>query len=74
MRSADAVERAVVVGQVEVGDAEVEGAAQDGALRVERAVAAEVVPEPERDAGQLEPAAPGAGVVRAGSSVSASAT
>ena len=40
----------VVVGEVEVGDAEVERAAQDGALGVERTVVAEVVPEPERDA------------------------
>ena len=45
-----AVGRAVVVGQVEMRDAEVERAAQDRAARLERTVAAEVVPEPERDA------------------------
>jgi hypothetical protein len=42
-----AVGRAVVVGEVEVGDAQIERAAQDGALDVERLVVAEVVPEPQ---------------------------
>ena len=40
-----AVRRAVVVGEVEVGDPEVEGAAQDRPLRVDRAVVAEVLPQ-----------------------------
>jgi len=40
---------AVVVGQVEVRDAEVECAAHDGPLRAERPVLAEVVPQAERD-------------------------
>ena len=53
-----AVRRAVVVREVEMGDAEVERAAEDRAARLERAVAAEVVPEPERDRGQLEAARP----------------
>ena len=56
VRLGRAVRRAVVVGQVEVGDAEVEGAADDRALRLERPVVAEVVPQPERDRGQLQPA------------------
>ena len=48
-----AVRRPVVVREVEVRDAEVERAADDRALRLERPVVAEVVPEPERDRGQL---------------------
>ena len=44
-----AVGRAVVVRQVEVGHAAVEGPAEDGALGLERLVVPEVVPEPERD-------------------------
>jgi hypothetical protein len=54
--------RAVVVGQVEVRDAEVEGAAHDGALRLEGPALAEVVPQAERDGGQPEAAAAGAPV------------
>ena len=49
VRLGGAVGRAVVVGQVEVGDAQVEGAAQDGPLGVQRAVVAEVVPQAQRD-------------------------
>ena len=45
-----------------MGDAEVERAAQDRALAVERAVVAEVVPQPERDGGQLQAAAAAAAV------------
>ena len=48
------VGRSVVVGQVEVGDALVEGTTKDGALRLERLVVPEVVPQPERDGGQLQ--------------------
>ena len=48
-----AVGRPVVVGQVEVGDAEVERAAQDRAAVGQRAVVAEVLPQPERDRRQL---------------------
>src|SRR5205085_6442842 len=51
------VGRAVVVGEVEVGDPEVERAADDLAARLQRAVAAEVLPEAERDRWQEEPAA-----------------
>ena len=57
-----AVRRAVVVGEVEVRDAEVERAAQDRALALERLVVAEVVPQAERDGGELEAAAPAAAV------------
>ena len=57
-----AVRRAVVVRQVEVVHAEVEGAAHDRALGLDRLVVAEVVPEAERDGGQLEPAHPAAAV------------
>jgi hypothetical protein len=54
--------RAVVIGEVEVRDAEVERAAQDRALVVERVVVAEVVPEPQRDGREQEAAAAGAPV------------
>ena len=57
-----AVRRPVVVGQVEVGDAQVESAAQDGALALERLVVAEVLPEPERDGRQQQAAASAAAV------------
>ena len=57
-----AVRRAVVVRLVEVGDAEVEGAADDGALGLERAVVAEVPPEAERQQRQVQPAASAAAV------------
>jgi hypothetical protein len=56
---------AVVVGQVEVRDAEVEGPAGHGAAVLERVHAAEVVPEPERDGGQLD-ATPAAASVEHG--------
>ena len=39
--------RAIVIGEIEVGDADVEGAPNDGALRLEDVDAAEVLPEPE---------------------------
>jgi hypothetical protein len=50
------VGRAVVVGQVEVGDAQVERAAEHVALGLERLVVAEVVPQAQGDGGQVEPA------------------
>src|SRR3954453_23416985 len=56
------VRRAVVVGQVEVRDAEVEGAAQDRARVLERPFLAEVLPQPERHLGQLD-AAPAAAAI-----------
>ena len=46
--------RAVVVGEVEVGDPRIEGGAQDATLAVERHVVAEVVPEAERDRRELQ--------------------
>ena len=45
-----------------MGDAEVEGAADDRALVLERLVVAEVVPQAERDGGELEAAAAAAAV------------
>ena len=45
------VGRTVVVGQVEMGDAEIEGSAADLALGAPRSIIAEVVPQPERDGG-----------------------
>src|SRR5438067_367514 len=53
---------AVVVGEGEVGDAEVEGAPNDRALRLDDVNAAEVVPEAERDGGKAQAAAAGAAV------------
>ncbi len=49
--------RPVVVGEVEVGDAEVEGLVHDRPLRLQRLVVAEVVPEPERHGWQQQAAA-----------------
>src|SRR5690606_12608860 len=46
-----------VVGEVEMGNAEVEGGAADGPLGFMRRVAAEIVPEAERDCRKLQPAA-----------------
>ena len=57
-----AVRRPVVVGEVEVGDAEVECPAQDRAAVAQRAVVAEVLPQPERDRRELQAAAPAAAV------------
>src|SRR6185295_2426517 len=59
-----AVGRPVVVGQVEVGHAEVERAAQDGALGAERLVVTEVVPQPERYRRQQQPAATRAAIAQ----------
>src|SRR5262249_47276016 len=59
------VRRAVVVGQVKVGDTEVKRAPQDGALGVERPVGAEVVPQPQGDLGQVDAAAPAPAVADA---------
>ena len=41
-----------------MGDAQIEGPSQDGALGVERPVVAEVLPQPERHRGQEQTAAP----------------
>lgn len=64
--------RSIVVGQVEVDDAEVERAAQNGPLGLDGPVIIEVLPQPEGDLGQLYPAAPAAavghGLVTAGGS------
>src|SRR5690606_26803219 len=46
--------RAVIVGEVEMGDAEVEGAAADGAPGPVRRILAEIVPQPERQRRQLQ--------------------
>src|SRR4029077_16128272 len=55
-----AVGRPVVVREIEVRDAEVEGAAQDRPARLDGALVPEVPPEPERDRRQLQAAAPAA--------------
>ena len=57
-----AVGRAVVVGQVEVGDAVIERRAQDLALHAKRRDLAEVVPQAQRERGQQQ-AAPAAAPV-----------
>jgi len=62
IRLRTAVWGAVVVRQVEMGDAEVERAPQDGALAVDGAAVAEVLPEPQRHRGERETAAPTAAV------------
>ena len=54
---------AVVIGQVEVGDAVIEGGAGNGAAVLEQVQAAEVVPPAERDGGQFQPAAAAAVVL-----------
>ncbi len=51
------IRRAVVVGEIEMSDAEIERGAQDLALALERRVVAEVVPEPQRQGRQLQAAA-----------------
>ena len=56
------VRRPVVVAEVEVGDPEVERAPQDRPAGLDRPVAAEVLPQPERDGGKLQSAAPAAAV------------
>jgi hypothetical protein len=57
-----AVGRAVVVGQVEVGDPQVERAPDDRLLAIDLAIVSEVVPQPERHERQLQSAAPAAAV------------
>jgi hypothetical protein len=58
-----AVGRAVVVGEVVVGDAEVESAARDRPLLLEGLFVAEVVPVAEREDGQVEARAAAAAVL-----------
>ena len=57
------VRRPVVVREVEVEDAEVERTARDAAADLVGAVAAEVVPEAERDERELQAAAAAAAVL-----------
>ena len=57
VRLGRAVGRPVVVGQVEVRDAKIERSAQRRAVRRERPVVAEVLPQAERDRRQRDPAA-----------------
>ncbi len=52
----------VVVRQIEVRHAEVEGAAQNGPLDVDGAVVPEVLPQPESNLGQVDATAPAAAV------------
>ena len=53
-----AVRGSVVVGQVEMSYAQVEGLAHDCTLRVEGPVVTEVLPEPQRHGGQEQAAVP----------------
>ena len=53
-----AVRGPVVVGQVEMGDAQVESSPQHSALRLEWSVVTEVLPEPEGDCRQQQAAPP----------------
>ncbi len=55
--------RAVVVGEVEVGDAEVESPAQHRLSILEGVDAAEIVPEAERNGGEKQSAAATAAVL-----------
>src|SRR4029079_11398255 len=57
------VRRAVVVREVEMGDAEVERSAHDGAAALKRRVTAEVLPESERDRRQVQPGDAGSAVL-----------
>jgi len=57
--------RAVVVGQVKVGDAGVKGQAQHVALGLQGCGITEVVPQAQRDGGQLQPTAAAAAVSHA---------
>ena len=57
-----AVGRPVIVGEIEMGDAAVEGAAEHRAAGLEHVDAAEILPEPQRNGGQVEPAPAGAAV------------
>src|SRR5690625_191979 len=62
VRLRSSVRRAVVVGEIEVGDAEVERPPQDRPLRHQRFVVTEVVPQPERDRRQLQATSPATAV------------
>src|SRR5450755_4272079 len=53
-----AIRRAIVVGQIKVRYPEVERAPDDRALQAGGPVITEVLPEPERNLGKLQPAAP----------------
>lgn len=53
---------AVVVGEIKMGDAEIEGAADDGATRGENIDVAEIVPEPEGDERKFDATAAAAAV------------
>jgi hypothetical protein len=56
------VGRAVIIGEIEMRDAQIEGAAQHGATVFEIIHAAEVVPQPERNGGKFDAAAPRAAI------------
>ena len=48
--------RPVVIRQIEMGNAQVKGLAQQGALVIQRVTVAKVVPQPQRQEGQLQAA------------------
>ncbi len=50
--------RPVVIRQIEMGNARVKGLAQQGALVIQRVTVAKVVPQPQRQEGQLQAALP----------------
>ena len=56
------VGRAVIVGEIEVGDAAVERAAEHRAAGLEHVGAAEILPQAERDQRQVEAASPASAV------------
>src|SRR5208283_2422600 len=57
------VGRAVIIGEIEMRDAEIEGAAQHGAGIFKVVYSAEVVPQSERNGGKLNAAAPRAAIL-----------
>ena len=57
-----AMRRAVAVGVVEVGDAQVERVQDDLPLRLETVVATELLPQAEREGGQIESGISGAAI------------
>ncbi len=51
-----AVGRPVIVRQVEMGDAAIEGPPKDGAAGLEHVRPSEILPEPQRNGGEVDPA------------------
>ena len=49
---------AVIVGQIETGDAQIEGSSRDGSRRLKAVGVADVVPQPSDNAGNFSPLPP----------------